>query len=93
MSHLSDFAFRRSERDARKASAVRPLHVLKNLGDRVLMPAFTLLFGRYLHGVQESRDGAQFAFVADGLATNLPFAVGIPFIVAYVGLTQRDVVF
>ena len=68
------------------------------------MPAFTLLFGRYLHGVQESRDGvranpftihlldgsngAQLALVVDSLATDLPFAVGIPFVVAYVGLTQ-----
>ena len=86
-----------------------PPFSLDNLGDRVLMPAFTLLFGRYLHGVQEPRDGvranpftihlldgsngAQFALVVDGLAADPPFAVGIPFVVAYAGLTQGDVVF
>ena len=73
------------------------------------MPAFTLLLGGYLHGVQEPRDGvrgnpfaihllddgdgAQFRLVVDGLAADSPFAVGMPFVVAYVGLAQRDVVF
>ena len=83
--------------------------MLENLGDRVLMPAFTLLFGGYLHGVQEPRDGvranpfaihlldggdsAQLTFVVDALAADPPFAVGMPFVVASVGLTQEDVVF
>ena len=38
-------------------------------------------------------DGAQLTLVVYGLAADPPFAVGIPFVVAYVGLTQRDVVF
>ena len=83
-----------------------PLHVdpfsLENLGDRVLMPAFALLFGRYFHDVQEPRDsvranpfaihlldgsdGTQFALVVDGFAADPPFAVGMPFVVVYVGL-------
>lgn len=73
------------------------------------MPDFALLFGRYLHGVQEPRDGvranpfaihlldgsdgAQFPLVVDGFAADPPFAVGMPFVVADVGLAQRNVVF
>ena len=68
-----------------------------------------MLFGRYLHGVQEPRDGvrvnsfaihlldggdgAQLTLVVDGFAADPPFAVGIPFVVADVGLTQGGMLY
>ena len=79
-----------NSRLGRYFSYLPPFHVnpfsLENLDDCVLMPVFTLLFGRYLHDVQEPRDGthanpfaihlldggdgAQFAPVIDGFAAD-----------------------
>ena len=51
--------------------SLQPLHInpfsLENLGDRVLMPAFALLFGRYLHDFQEPCNGTR----ADPFAIHL----------------------
>ena len=73
---------------------------LEDLRNRVVMPAFTLLFGGNLHGIQESSDspcansfaihlldgsnGAQFALVLYGSAADFLFAVGIPHVVVSV---------